>query len=51
MGIPGVGAELADRIVKRFGVPFQWKISQEDLETVEGIGKKKAQKIWAAIGE
>jgi len=51
MGIPGVGAELADRIVKQFGVPFQWKISQEDLETVEGIGKKKAQKIWAAIGE
>jgi ERCC4-type nuclease len=51
MGIPGVGSELAARIVERFGVPFQWKISVEDLMSVEGIGKKKAQTIWAAIGE
>lgn len=51
MGIPGVGAELAQRIVQQFGVPFQWKITVEDLMTIEGIGKKKAQTIWAAIGE
>lgn len=50
-GIPGVGSELAHRIVERFGVPFQWKISVEDLMSVDGIGQKKAQTIWAAIGE
>lgn len=51
MGLPGVGPELADRIVKAFGVPFGWCISYEDLLTVDGIGAKKAKSIWEAIGE
>ena len=50
MGLPGVGPELADRIVRKFGVPFIWGISRDDLLTVEGIGAKKADTIWEGIG-
>lgn len=49
MGLPGVGPELADRIVKLFGVPFGWRISYEDLLTIDGIGPKKAKSIYEAL--
>lgn len=49
MGLPGVGPELATRIVSRFGVPFGWRISPEDLVDIPGIGKKKAQQLWEAL--
>lgn len=50
MGLPGVGPELADRIVRTFnGVPFGWNIEQGDLEKVEGIGKVKAKKIYECL--
>lgn len=50
MGLPGVGAELADRIVRTFdGVPFGWRIGEKDLEKVQGIGKKKAQRIYECL--
>lgn len=48
-GLPGVGVELAERIVDTFGVPFGWKVSEDQLTMVEGIGKKKAHKIWQAL--
>lgn len=49
MGLPGVGPELADRIVEEYGVPFRWKITVEDLEKVKGIGKVKARSIWEGL--
>lgn len=50
MGLPGVGPELADRIVRTFnGVPFGWRITKEDLLQVDGIGKKKAETIYNCI--
>lgn len=50
MGLPGVGPELADRIVRTFnGVPFGWRITEEDLMQVEGIGKKKAATIFKCL--
>lgn len=49
MGLPSVGAELAIRIVDHVGCPFGWVISKEDLEKVPGIGKKKAEKIYATL--
>lgn len=51
MGIPGVGPELAERIVDELGMPFGWNITVEDLATIKGIGKKKAQQIYACLGE
>ena len=44
-GLPGVGVELAGRVYDRFGVPWQWTVTVDDLMTVEGIGKKKAEKM------
>lgn len=50
MGLPGVGPELADRICKRFkGVPFGWRITEDELTQVEGIGKKKAATIYNCL--
>lgn len=51
MGIPGVGPELARRIIDAFGMPFEWRIAIEELVEVEGIGEKKAKQIYAALGE
>jgi ERCC4-type nuclease len=51
MGLPGVGPELADRIVKKFGVPFTWGIDKGDLMLVEGVGPKKADMIYAALDD
>lgn len=48
-GLPGVGEGLAEKIVEKYGVPFGWKISQEDLMAIPGIGKVKAAQLWAAL--
>lgn len=49
MGLPGVGPELAGRIVDTFGMPFGWKVSVEELMTVNGIGRKKAESMLKAL--
>lgn len=52
MGLPGVGPELADRIVREFkGVPFGWRVGEDELMRVEGIGKVKARKIYECLEE
>lgn len=45
MGLPGIGAELADRILDEVGMPFGLTVSVEDLMKVNGIGKKKAEQM------
>ena len=50
-GLDGVGPELAGRIWDRFGgVPWRWDVGVEDLMQVEGVGKKKAEKMIRALG-
>lgn len=50
-GVPGLGPELAERILDHFGgLPIGWTVDKEELEEVFGIGKKKAAKMWDAIG-
>lgn len=50
MGLPGVGPELAERIIEQFdGVPFGWRITEADLKAVPGIGVKKAHTIYRAL--
>lgn len=43
--LPDVGPELAIRIVDMFGCPFRLTVTKEQLMTVHGIGKGKAQQI------
>jgi ERCC4-type nuclease len=49
MGLPGIGQETAARIIQKLGIPFCWRVTKEDLMTVEGIGKKKADQIWKCL--
>ena len=46
-GWPGIGAELARRIVQEYGLPVQWTLSAEELSKVKGISKDRAAKIIA----
>ena len=49
-GFPGVGGELAGRIVDKFeGVPLTWTIGVDELMEVEGVGKVKAGKMYHAL--
>lgn len=47
---PGIGPELATRMVEHFGkAPIQWEVTEEELRGVPGVGKLKAKKIWEAL--
>jgi len=49
-GFPGVGPELADRMIDQFvGVPLTWTHSVDELMEVEGLGPKKAQAMYHAL--
>jgi len=49
-GVPGVGVELAQRIVEKFGgVPWSWDVGVEELMTVDGIGKTKAARMMEVL--
>jgi ERCC4-type nuclease len=49
-GFPGVGGELAGRVIDKFeGVPLTWTVGLDELMGVEGIGKKKAEKMYHAL--
>ena len=51
-GLPGVGSERADRLLDRFGsVEDVISASIDDLQTVDGIGKKIAEKIKWAVSQ
>lgn len=44
-GIDGIGPGVAGAIFDKFGVPFGLTVSKEDLESVDGVGPKRAEKI------
>ena len=49
-GFPGVGQELAGRVVDKFeGVPLTWTVGVDELMEVEGLGEKKAGGMWKAL--
>jgi len=49
-GFPGVGPELAGRMVDHFeGVPLTWTHAIDELMEVEGVGKKKAEGMVNAL--
>lgn len=50
-GFPGVGQELAGRMIDEFGgVPLRWTVGMKELTAVQGIGTKKAQGLMKALG-
>lgn len=49
-GLPGIGEELAGRIVDHFGkLPWTWTVTEEELCQVQGIGPKKARRMMEAL--
>lgn len=51
-GLPGLGPEMADRIIKHFGkLPIGWTVEQEEMLQVPGVGKKRVEQWWAALDE
>lgn len=50
LGLPGVGPELADRILDAMGMPLTWREGAvEELMAVKGVGKKKVERLLAAV--
>lgn len=51
-GLPGVGPEKADRLLKQFGsIEAVMTASYKELRSVEGIGKSIAEQIRQAVNE
>lgn len=49
-GFPGVGAGVAGTIFDHFGrVPLQWTTTRDELETIQGIGPKRAEQLMDAL--
>jgi ERCC4-type nuclease len=48
--LPGIGPRSADAILQRFGgLPFAWRITEEELATVPGFGRVRAQRLFDAL--
>ena len=45
----GIGPGVAGAIFDRFGLPIKWTVTKEELESVPGVGKKRAMKMWATL--
>lgn len=50
-GLPGIGIELAERILDTLGMPLGFTVTREELLSVEGIGPKKVEKIMKCLPE
>ena len=47
---PGIGPELAERIVRHFGgVPLRWTVTERELMSVKGIGQERARAMIRAL--
>lgn len=50
-GLPGVGVELAGRILDEVGMPLQWRVGREELLAVKGMGRGKVDRVLACVPE
>lgn len=49
-GFQGMGPEIADRIIDKFGgVPLAWTVTAKELMEVPGVGKKRAEGLMKAL--
>lgn len=45
----GIGPGVAGNIVDKLGLPLRWTVTKEQLESVEGVGPKRAGKMWGCL--
>lgn len=45
-GLDGIGPGVAGAIFEKFGFPFTMTLTKEQLQSVDGVGPKRAEKIW-----
>lgn len=45
----GIGPGVAGAIFDKWGIPLVWTVGKSDLESVDGVGKKRAEKLWGAL--
>jgi ERCC4-type nuclease len=50
-GFPMIGPETARNIFTRLKVPLMWSCTMADLQTVPGVGPKRARKLWEALND
>lgn len=48
-GLPGIGIEMAGRVLDELGMPLCWSVTREELLAVPGLGPKKVDKALAAV--
>lgn len=49
-GFPGVGPEMAERIIDKFGkVPLKWEVTRKELLEIDGVGPKTVDRLWDAL--
>ena len=48
-GLPGIGVEMAGRVLDELGMPLQWSVTEEELLRVPGMGPKKVRAALAAV--
>lgn len=46
---PGISYIKAKRIFEKFGIPFIWTVTAQELQSVHGIGKETAQRLISAL--
>lgn len=49
MGLPGIGSELASRMLDHGGLPIGLAVTREELMAVPGLGKKKVDTIMEVL--
>lgn len=49
--LPGIGLELAGRILDTLGMPFGLRVTREQLIAVPGLGPKKVDAVLRALGD
>ena len=45
----GIGPGVAGAIFDKYGVPLRWTVNLDELESVPGVGKKRAAKMWRTL--
>ena len=51
-GFDGIGPELAEAIINRFGcAPIAWPVDADELRMVPGIGPKRAAQLIEALAK
>jgi len=50
-GFQGIGPQLAENIISHLGrMPIGWNCTLDELKSVPGVSKKRAEEIWKVLG-